>query len=250
MVRTWADSVPAFRHLTDLSAVLSAARRPGDREVLAGLLVLARGGDQLAARTALQVMLGAAIRLARRTRAHAGGDLDESIARAVAATWQVVRSYPLERRTCRPVDGVSLDVLALLTSGRSRPAEIAIGLPSDLADRAEPDRSDVGDLREAFWSLLRPGRRPACGDEQVIVLLAWAVRSHVVSLADARLLLRLHSPDEREGTISCQGVASELGLSPAAVRQRASRATRRLAAAVQTAVSSDLLDSCTGGVAA
>ena len=84
----------------------------------------------------------------------------------------------------------------------------------------------------------------------MIVLLAWAVRSHVVSVADARLLLRLHSPDERDGTISCADVASELGLSPAAVRQRASRATRRLASAVRTAVSSNRLETRTGGVAA
>jgi hypothetical protein len=250
VVRTWAEYLPALRGLKDLSAVLSAASRPGNGDVLAGLLVLARGGDELAARAALQAMLGAAVRLARRTRAHAGGDLEESIARAVAATWQVIRSYPIERRRCRPADGISLDVLAVLTAGRSVSAEIAAGLPADLADRAQPERTEAGELREAFWSLLRPGRRPACGDEQVIVLLAWAVRSHVVSAADARLLVRLHSPDEREGAINCGDVAAELGLSHAAVRQRVSRATRRLAAAVQAVVSAAGLESYEGGVAA
>jgi hypothetical protein len=235
-VMSWAESVPALNGLRDLSAVVAAASVPTDRDVLSGLLLLARKGDHLAARTALQVMLGAAVRLAGRTRSHAGGDVEESIARAIAATWQVVRSYPFERRTCRPADGISLDVLSALTRHPHADNEVAAGLPGDLADRAEPDQPDVGELREAFWSLLWPGHRPACGDEQVIMLLAWGVRVGAVSVADAQLLLRLHSPDDREAGMSCRELADELGLRHAAVRQRVSRATRRLASAVQSLV--------------
>jgi hypothetical protein len=238
-VASWGESVPALNGLRDLSAVVTAASVPTDRDVLSGLLLLARRGDSLAARTALQVMLGAAVRLAARTRSHAGGDVEESVARAVAATWQVVRSYPIERRTCRPADGISLDVLSALTRHVHGDNEIAAGLPADLVDQAEPDQPDVGELREAFWSLLWPGRRPACGDEQVIMLLAWGVRAGAVSVADAQLLLRLHSPDDREAGISCRELAGELGLGHAAVRQRASRATRRLASAVQSLVAPD-----------
>jgi hypothetical protein len=238
-VTSWWESVPALSGLQDLPAVVTAASAPGDREVLSGLLLLARGGDVLAARAALQVMLGPAVRLARRTRGHAGGDMEESIARAIAATWQVVRDYPIERRTCRPADGISLDVLAALTAGGHRRAEIAAGLPSDLADRAEPEPPDVGELREAFWSLVRPGTRPVCADEQVVMLLAWGVRSRAVSVADAQLLLRLHSPDDPDRAISGRELAEQLGLAHAAVRQRASRAARRLAAAVRQLVSPD-----------
>jgi hypothetical protein len=239
-VMSWAASVPALRGLQDLSAVVATASLPGDREVLSGLLLLARRGDHLAARTALQVMLGAAVRLARRTCAHAGGDLEESIARAIAATWQAVRDYPVEQRSGRPADGISLDVLAVLTRGGHRRAEIPAGLPAELADRAEPDPPDVGELREAFWSQMRPGRGPGCGDEQVLMLLAWGVRSCAVSVGDAKLLLRLHSPDDPDAAISCRELAEELGVAHAAVRQRASRATRRLATAVQALVSPDL----------
>ena len=77
-----------------------------------------------------------------------------------------------------------------------------------------------------------PRAADACSDEQLVLLLAWGVRQGVVSLEDARLLLRLHSPDEPGAAVSCREVADELGLGHAAVRQRASRATRRLAAAV------------------
>jgi hypothetical protein len=46
------------------------------------------------------------------------------------------------------------------------------------------------------------------------------------------LLLTLHSPADPVANVSCRDVADELGLGHAAVRQRVSRATRRLAAAV------------------
>jgi hypothetical protein len=211
---------------------VDAAGRRGQDEVLVALLRLSRQGDDLAARTALQVMLGAAVRLARRTIAHAHGDLEESLSRAVSALWQVVRAYPVERRTCRPSDGISLDVLAALTgAGRPRPPEVPGGLPSELADAAEPGPDEDG-VRGLFWSVAYPRAVHACSDEQLLLLLAWGVRRGVVSLEDARLLLRLHSPAEPGAALSCRQVAEELGLGHAAVRQRASRATRRLATAV------------------
>jgi hypothetical protein len=65
-------------------------------------------------RVALQAMLGAAVPLARRTVAHRGGDHEESSrgpsprsGRSCASTVRATH--------CRPVDGISLDVLALLT---------------------------------------------------------------------------------------------------------------------------------------
>ncbi len=206
--------------------------RGGKDEVLLALLRLARDGEALAARIALQVMLGSAVRLARRTLAHAQGDLEESLSRAVTALWQVVREYPVERRTCRPADGISLDVLAALTAaGRSRQAEVPGGLPAEFADIPQDEPEDVG-RRSMFWAAAHPSAAGACSDEQLVLLLAWGVRRAVVSVEDARLLLRLHSPREPSTTVSCRAVADELGLRHDALRQRASRATRRLASAV------------------
>ena len=147
-VAGWASTVPAFAGCADPGAVVDAVTRGGRDEVLLALLRLARDGEALAARIALQVMLGSAVRLARRTLAHAQGDLEESLSRAVTALWQVVRDYPVERRTCRPADGISLDVLAALTAaGRSRPAEVPGGLAAELADIPRRRARDVG--REA-----------------------------------------------------------------------------------------------------
>jgi hypothetical protein len=177
-------------------------------------------------------MLGSAVRLARRTLRHAQGDLEESLSRAVTALWQVVRDYPVERRSCCPADGISLDVLAALTAaGRSRPSEVPVGLPGELADVPLDEPEEVG-LRNLFWAAAHPPAADACSDEQLVLLLAWGVRRAVVSVEDARLLLRLHSPREPGVAATCREVAEELGLGHAAVRQRASRATRRLASAV------------------
>jgi hypothetical protein len=230
-VAGWRTTHPALAGCADPAAVLDAVTRRGQDGVLLALLTLAREGDALAARIALQAMLGAAVRLARRTLGHAQGDLQESLSRAVAALWQVLRDYPIERRTCRAADGISLDVLAALTAnGRSR-VEVPGGLPVELADVPD-DRPDDAGLRGLFWAASHPGAAHACSDEQLILLLAWGVRRGVVSLEDARLLLRLHSPREPGTAATCREVAEELGLGHAALRQRASRATRRLASAV------------------
>jgi hypothetical protein len=231
-VAGWRCQVSALAPFADLAAILDGATNRVEGEVLNGLLLLARSGDQLAARTVLQAMLGPLVRLARRTVGYADGDLEESLSRAVEAAWRVIRNYPRDR-ACRPVDGISLDVLAALTGGgRHGTVEVPVGLPADLGERSE-DVAEVDELREAFWAAVRePGAR-SCGDEELIVLFAWAVRARVISRAEARLLLRLHSPEEPGRPLTCREVAQHLGIAHAAVRQRASRATRRLAAAVQ-----------------
>jgi hypothetical protein len=174
------------------------------------------------------------VRLARRTVGYADGDLEESLSRAVEAAWRVIRSYPVDR-TCRPVDGISLDVLAALTGNRHGAVEVPVGLPADLGELSE-DIAEADELREAFWaSVHEPGARD-CADEELIVLLAWAVRAGVINCPEAHLLLRLHSPDEPGRALTCREVAEHLGIAHAAARQRASRATRRLAAAVRAQV--------------
>jgi hypothetical protein len=228
----WGSEAPALAPFAGLAAVLDGATAPGEGDVLTGLLLLARQGDQLAARTALQAMLGPVVRLARRTLAYADGDLEESLSRGVEAAWRVIRSYPVDR-ACRPVDGISLDVLAALTgAGRHGAVEVPVGLPADLGERTE-DVAEADELREAFWAAVRAPRGRRCADEELIVLLAWAVRARVISRAEAHLLLRLHSPAEPGRSLTCRELAEHLGIAHTAVRQRASRATRRLAAAVQ-----------------
>src|SRR4051812_47176272 len=89
------SDVPALGRLAVRAASLEGATTPLEGDELNGLPVLARSGDELPARTALQAMLGPVVRLARRTVGYADGDLEESVSRAVEAAWRVIRNYPV-----------------------------------------------------------------------------------------------------------------------------------------------------------
>lgn len=281
-VHRWAAAEPALADAVTLADVgRLAAEQHGNDEVLAALLRLAQSGDELAARTLLQVMLGAVVRLAARTVHHADGDLEESRARAVAALWAAIRAYPLDRRRRNHADRLSLDVLSALTRDRRRATqraadgsklvvrEYAMGVgceqltgesgpaspdttaarlrhgpaPSShgslAGDDAHPMCAAPGDSpdspRRSFWAAAAGEEvARACSDEQLILLLAWGARRGVVSPDDARLLLLLHSPADPSQSRNARQLAEEVGLSHAALRQRVSRATRHLAAAVRT----------------
>lgn len=222
--RTWAGGDAALAGAGSLRDVERLAGGPDGEQVLAALLRLAQGGDRLAGRTVLQLQLGAAVKLALRTCHYAGGDLQEAKARAVSCLWEAIATYPLPRRRGNHAASLALDVLNRLTShadnrpGRAvRQAELLEVAQEDLlqslADRPEPttDTDPAGEVLE---------------------LLRWAVRRQVLSADDADLLRQLHtSNNERELTQAA--MARQLGISHAALRQRSSRATRRLAEAVQ-----------------
>ena len=220
-VRAWSGQEPALAPAERLVDVAALAADPAADEVLAALLRLAQTGDRLAGRTLLQLQLGAAINLARRTCHHAAGDVEEAISRAVTFLWEAIAQYPVHRRHGRHADGLALAVLNRLTGhtdnrpGRGQPKAELVLVPreellDELADRAHPPAAED------------PGR-------QVQRLLRWALHHQVLTGDEAELLGRLHLASEFDQA----GVARELGVSHATLRQRSSRATRRLAAAVQ-----------------
>lgn len=222
-VRRWVAAEPALRDARTLVDVERLAGSAPSDQVLAALLRLAQNGDRLAARTLLQLHLGAAINLARRTCHHAGGDLEEAQARAISALWEAIARYPLPRRRGNHAAGLALDVLRQLTAhtdnrpGRARrllevPRE---GLREELEGRPEP--------------------APAVdATRQVEELLRWAVRKQVLTSEDATLLRRLHTSADGAGRELTQAaVARELGMTHTALRQRSSRATRKLAEAIR-----------------
>lgn len=223
--RRWAGSQQALAGAQTLRDVEHLAAGPDGDEVLAALLRLAQGGDRLASRTVLQLQLGSVVKLALRTCHYAAGDLQEAKARAVSYLCEAIAAYPLPRRRGRHSTSLALDVLNRLTShadtrpGRAvRQAEL-IEVPQEdllqsLADRAEP----VGEPDPSG---------------EVLELLRWAVRRGVLSDDDASLLQQLHTSNDGRRELAQAAVARQLGISHAALRQRSSRATRRLAEAVQ-----------------
>jgi hypothetical protein len=111
----WSRCEPVFVDVRSIEEVMAAAGKHGENDsALGALLRQAQAGDTFAGRTLLQVMLGAAIRLAVRTVHLADQDLDEAVARAISALWAVISTYPVAQRT-KHANNISLDVLAALT---------------------------------------------------------------------------------------------------------------------------------------
>lgn len=233
-VRDWAvageghDPLSALVDVDGLQAVIhllhSTDVEAGGRDaVLVGLLKRAQGGDRLAGRVVLQTMLPAAVRLALAitSRPDVLGDQDEAFAVVLAVLWQVIATYPVARRRQRVAANLYLDTLAVVRRGStSSTHRAALAFPeqsyADIRLAAEPAGLDAGQD-----DLAGPG------DAQLCTVLAWAVRSGVLSLDEARLLARVYGFDGRPAE-SGPELAAQHGTSWPALRQRCHRIARRV----------------------
>ncbi len=166
------------------------AVRDGPDAVFAALL---RCGDPLARRVVLQAMLGRVVRDAARDREH---DLDDY----VAELWLCISGYPLSRR----------------------PARIAANLALDTAKRVRARTRAVPVDPVRLAALPAPSRGPR---ERAGLVLARARRADLLDQASHAALALVYTRGLSGGE-----AARLLGLSPAALRQRCSRAVQRLAA--------------------
>ena len=232
-LRAWAEAHPVLAEadcesMAELEWRVKTARpADGDRLLLA-LLELART-DELAARLVLQVMLPKALRLAgtqlaRQARHGTSTDRDEAQAVAVAALWEVIRTYPVATRRVRVAANLALDALSLVHRGR-----VAGAVRSGVRELPVAGLEYPG----AEERLRAADRQPV--DAELLTVLAAAVRDRVVEVEEARLLARVYGVDESGRPVDGRAVAAELGISWAALRQRCSRTTRRLAAAADAA---------------
>jgi len=162
----------------------------------------AQAGSYIAARAIIQAMLPKLGRLAHSVRR--GRSFSTVIAEAVAAMYEVIYRYPIDRRPCSVAANLALDTLKSLRLilGSELPAsEILAGLLTatniPIASSTAPD--------------------PAGGDELVEVL-ADAQHQGFVSSAEVRLLW-LVAMGSSQVEVACQ-----LGITPAALRQRYHRA--------------------------
>lgn len=174
-----------------LDAAAAAVRAAPD-EHLPGLLRALRDGDELAGRVAFQAMMpavGAAIR-----RGHAPED-------AIGVLWELLATYPLERR----------------------PRAIAVNLTLDLRKRLAYERAAPGRERAAWAGTAVVASRPVCSEPSAAAVVAQARRLRLVEPATAEVLRSIYV----EG-LDGRTAAVRHGLSHAAVRQRCSASIRRL----------------------
>ena len=189
--------------------VRSAAPEDADRILLA-LVERALAGDQLSARTLLQLLLPGTRNLARRWWAL--GDADERAAAAVTAVYHRIRTYPLERRPGRVAANILLDAAR----------ELRRAVPRVVATPTADPTVHVRGHADAAAS------HPAA---ELAEVLSEAVHAGVLDLGDAQLIARSRIAGHRVADI-----ARHHHLGTRALWDRHQRAERRLAAAARPEV--------------
>lgn len=225
-VAAWGSVSPALTGVGSLEGVLARvwqADVTARDEVLLALLELSRDGDQLAGRTVLQAMLGKAVRVAAcvADRPDVRGDQEEALACAVSSLWLVIATYPIARRRSRVAANLALDTVALVQRGHTGSSHFRRSYPE----------TPFGDLRTVGHSVrqdLQPADRNGPPDAELFRLLAWAVRNAVLTLDEARLLIRVYTVDEQGRPGDARAVAQQEGLTWLALRQRCHRLARRV----------------------
>jgi hypothetical protein len=249
-VQAWALTDPALAGFTSGGAILDAiddASSARQDQLLLALLRLSQAGERFATRTLLQAMMPKLSQLAH--YADTDGDIKgsdrSSITTAVFLT--VVHTYPVQRRLRSVAGNLALDTLHRITADRhthmTTPTRVLNWDPWQLEYAAAAE--DIGSLNHA--PLTTDTAADTDPSDEVRQLLTWAFEHEVITTDEAALLRRSFLTDPTDTTPrGHSATAEELGLSPAAVRQRCSRAIRRIRTAVHEQLGSDdLLDAMT-----
>ena len=224
-VREWAANEPALGRcasLRDLQRRCEHSTAAQTDAILLALLQTTGDTAPLARRTLLQLMLPKVFSLYRyqcRFRQVGASHLERQAA-AVAAMWEAIVTYPMHRRT--GVAGtLALDTLNKIGGSRTRTREQirTVAVREDwFAHLPAEAYSPLVSVREALSD-------PEADNSQVSVheLLAFALDRGAISTQDAELLRQaylLGTPTEL--------MAQQVGISPASLRKRLSRAVGRL----------------------
>lgn len=217
--RHWGTTETALQGYTHPGQILDAidTGTTQDKDTQLGALIrLTQGGDPLAARTVLQAMLPKLTHLARYVDvSHDRPDDRGHI--AVTAFLTTLHRYPIDRRPRGIAGNLALDTLHSITRSR-RSTTAATEVPV----------SDIDTITTHAAAITTHGPNAAT---ELDTILDWAADTGVISTADRDLLTTVHSPEPGHPG-GHQAAAADHGLTPAAVRQRCSRATRLLRHAV------------------
>ena len=227
-LRRWSAANSCFEGISSLGELLDRIDA-GDEEqadrLLLGLVRLAQAGHQLAARVVLQAMLPKLARMSRTTRPSSNDDRrrNDRAHIAVATFWEVIYAYPVTRRQSRVAANLALDTLHRLTTDLRRPPGDIPMDPGETADRLATTAQE---------STHHPAGTPS-PDADLLEVIAWALDVEAITADEATILVRVYLP--AAGDAGRIELAEDMGISHAALRQRTSRARRRLIAAVRSA---------------
>ena len=229
-----------------LGDLLQATERRGDPEasdqILAALAHLATttdgdndnsdgaDHDPLAARVLLQMLLPGAKALARRLGWL--GDTQERAAAITATLYEQIRTYPITRRPARIAANLLADTQQRLIRRSGLGSGIGTGTPSrggtTLAAVLPLSLDALAAGGEAALPALPPaGPTPA---EELLALLAWAVRAGALTAAQARMI-----GQSRIADVPCEQLGAVAGLGAHSLRRRRQRAEQTLGRAASAA---------------
>jgi hypothetical protein len=246
-VRRWGRNEPALAGFTrpgDVVDAIDAGDHDRKNELLIALIRLFQEGQQLPGRIVLQALLPRLSRIGTSpglSTSSSDAGLDDRRHVVLAEFWDVMSGYPVDRRPTRVAANLTLDTLHRVSGARRRPDEIPVD-PADFAINSALDTALTSSLSldrgvetqalEAVDEDLRP-------DADLRQVITWGIHRNVITVDEAQLLTVSYLPGMGSPTpsVSSSGcgfaaAAAELGCTQAAVRQRCSRAARKLAAAV------------------
>lgn len=199
---------PPLHSLNSLDALVAAMHRHGDGPLLFAIEA-AQSGSYVAARAIIQTMLPKLGRLTHSVRE--GRCFSSVMAEAVAAMYEVIYRYPRDRRPRSVAANLALDTLKSLRLdlGPELPASEMLGvLVTPTTARAH-----------RYSSAAVPA---AAGSDELARVLTEAELRGLVSSADAQMLWFVATGGSKAE------VAGRIGITPAALRQRYSRACASL----------------------
>lgn len=254
LTREWADlhSLPstetAVRRWVSAHPVLAEFARPGDvvdaidagshavrNELLLALIDLFQHGHQLAGRTVLQAMLPKLARISHHVRASSTGTWEEDARHiTLAEFWDIMAAYPTQRRTRGVAANLALDTLHRVSGVRRAPEPVPVD-PGDFRGILDEDIWGRRVARRTWLAAVveMDDEHPSgelCDDADLQTVIAWGVARAIISRSEADLLTARYLGS---GGSNSTAVAATLGLTPDSVRQRCSRATRKLTEAVR-----------------
>ncbi|MFJ4500472.1 hypothetical protein [Streptomyces sp. NPDC088864] len=236
-LRRWYGD-PSLARPQDVLDALRSRRTASEQDrILLPLLTAAVTGDpgsQLAARTVVQTMLPKAIRIAR-SQLRPQYDWEETVSLTVGALYEVIRTYPVDRRGRRIAANLSLDTLRLT---RRLIGHETASVPLDPDSAAGLSAADPGPASQAELALLmaRAGEYRLLPDDEpghaagwdaraeLFDLLVWALEKGALGVEDARLITGYYRDRPAGHPVTPRPSARD----GARQRQRRSRAVRRL----------------------
>jgi len=205
----WAARHGVLSNCRDLADVLAAVRQSPD-EALFTLLAENANGDELAGRVVLQAMLGKLVRMAA---TDPKADVDDY----VSAMWCHIRDYPLPRRPNKIAANLSLDTLKAVRAEHS-------GKRCDPETAAVAPGPGLNDLLEEHLARSVADHNAATAALSADSVLQTAGRLGLIDRPTHAVLRSVYSDG-----LSGIDAAQRHHTSPAMIRNRCSRAVRRLA---------------------